>query len=177
MLIIPSSPFPVLITERSVLRRLSINDDEEIFALRSNPEVNKYLGRQPAKSIDDARKFIHNIDQMVQSKKGIYWAITLANNDKLVGTICLFNFSSKSDEAEIGFELMPTIQGQGMIQEALEKVIAFGVNVIGIKAILASTHIENGKSTTLLEKLNFKKQEILKADREHLLVNLKLDLG
>ena len=47
-------PFPVLKTERLTLRKLASTDDNEIFALRSNENVNKYLDRKPSKSIDDA---------------------------------------------------------------------------------------------------------------------------
>ena len=53
------TPFPVLKTERLILRQLISSDDKEIFALRSNDNVNKYLDRKPSKSIDDAKNFIN----------------------------------------------------------------------------------------------------------------------
>ena len=52
------TPFPVLKTERLTLRQLSVNDDKEIFALRSDKQVNKYLDRDLSNSIEDARKLI-----------------------------------------------------------------------------------------------------------------------
>ena len=113
------TPFPVLKTERLTLRQLSVNDDKEIFALRSDKQVNKYLDRDPTNTIEDARKFIHKIVEVVKQNKGIYWAITLTNNDNLIGTICLFNFSNENDQAEIGYELLPAFQGQGIMQEAI----------------------------------------------------------
>jgi ribosomal-protein-alanine N-acetyltransferase len=54
------TPFPVIKTERLTLRQLSVNDDKEIFALRSDKQVNKYLDREPSNSIEDARKFNWN---------------------------------------------------------------------------------------------------------------------
>ena len=168
------TPFPVLKTERLTLRQLSVNDDKEIFALRSDKQVNKYLQREPCNTIEDARKFIHKIAKVVTQNEGIYWAITLTNNDNLVGTICLFNFSDENDQAEIGYELLPPFQGQGIMQEATSKVIAFGLEVMGLKAIEAYTHRENKNSLKLLEKYNFKKQENIDSNSNNMFVTFKL---
>jgi len=59
------TPFPVLKSERLTRRQLSINDDKEIFALRSDKQVNKYIDREPGHTIEDARKFIHKIAEVV----------------------------------------------------------------------------------------------------------------
>ena len=125
-------PFPVLKTERLTLRQLASSDDNEIFVLRSNENVNKYLGRKPSKSIDDAKKFIQTINKNIQKNDSIYWAITLNDTDKLIGTICLFDFSDDNLKAEIGYELLPEFQGKGIMQEATSKVIDFGIQRIGL---------------------------------------------
>lgn len=152
------TPFPVLKTERLTLRQLRSTDANEIFALRSNNNVNKYLDRKPSQSIDDASNFIKAINENIQRNDSIYWAITLHNRDKLIGTICLFNFSEDSSKAEIGYELVPDLQGKGIMQEATSNVIHFGFQHVGIKTIEAYTHPENKSSTRLLEKLNFKRE-------------------
>lgn len=151
------TPFPVLKTERLVLRQLKISDDKEIFALRSDDNINKYLDRKPAKSIDDARNFIQAINENIQRNASIYWAITMNGSDKLIGTICLFDFSNDNLKAEIGYELLPGFQGKGLMQEAAIKVIDFGIQHIGLNSIEAYTHSENQSSTRLLEKLKFKR--------------------
>jgi len=48
------TPFPVLSTERYILRQFSVKDDHEIFLLRLDSEVNKYLNRSIANSIGNA---------------------------------------------------------------------------------------------------------------------------
>src|SRR6266513_5348976 len=168
------TPFPVIKTERLTLRQLSVNDDKEIFALRSDKQVNKYLDRKPSNTIEDGRKFIHKIAESIKQNESIYWAITLTNNDNLVGTICLFHFSNENDQAEIGYELLPAFQGQGIMQEAISKVIAFGLDVLGLKAIEAYTHLENKNSSKLLEKYNFKKQENIDSNSNSMFVTYKL---
>jgi ribosomal-protein-alanine N-acetyltransferase len=151
------TPFPVLKTGRLTLRQLRSSDDKEIFALRSNDNVNKYLNRKPSKSIDDAKNFIQTINENIQRNESIYWAITLNGTDKLIGTICLFNFSEDHSKVEIGYELLPDFQGKGIMQEATSKVIHFGFQHVGLNSIEAYTHSENQSSTRLLEKLNFKR--------------------
>lgn len=146
----------MLKTERLTLRQLVSSDDNEIFALRSNENVNKYLGRKPAKSIDDAKTFIQTINENIQSDGSFYWAVTLNGTGKLIGTICLFDFSDDNLKAEIGYELLPYCQGKGIMQEAISKVIDFGIQRIGLTSIEAYSHAENQHSTRLLEKLNFK---------------------
>ena len=152
------TPFPVLKTDRLILRQLVSSDDNEIFALRSDNNVNKYLDRGPSKSIDDAKTFIQTISENIQKNDSIYWAIALNSTDKLIGTICLFDFSDDNLKAEIGYELLPDFQGNGIMQEAALRVIQFGFQHVGLNSIVAYTHSENQSSTRLLEKLNFKRQ-------------------
>ncbi|MDB5196951.1 MAG: family acetyltransferase [Flaviaesturariibacter sp.] len=151
------TPFPVLKTERLTLRQLSNTDDQEIFALRSNDNINKYLGRKPSQSIDEAKGFIQLINENIEKNDSIYWAITLNGTDKLIGTACLYGFSEDHSTAEIGYELLPGFQGKGIMQEAIAKVIQFGFQHVGLASIEAYTHSENKPSTRLLECLNFKR--------------------
>ena len=138
------------------MRQLISSDDNEIFALRCSNNVNKYLDRKPSKSIDDASTFILTINKNIQKNESIYWAITWNDTEKLIGTICLFNFSDDNLKAEIGYELLPGFWGKGIMQESISKVIDFGVQQIGLNSIEAYTHSENQSSIRLLEKLNFK---------------------
>ncbi len=46
-------PFPFLTTENYALRNLKPEDEQEIFALRSSDEINKYLDRPKANTLDD----------------------------------------------------------------------------------------------------------------------------
>ena len=69
MLDINFTPFPNLETDRLILRRLSAEDILEIFALRSNKEVMKYIPRPLVKTMDDAMAHIVMIDEKIESKK------------------------------------------------------------------------------------------------------------
>ncbi|HNP33684.1 MAG TPA: GNAT family N-acetyltransferase [Flavobacterium sp.] len=148
-----SKSFPTLTTERLTLRQLSESDAGGIFELRSNPEINKFLDRKPSQTIEDALNFIKNI---TENKELFYWAITKTGEDKLVGTICLFEFLSNESKCEIGYELLTEYQGQGFMFEAANGIIEFATKTLGIKTIEAVTHKDNQSSTGLLLKLDFK---------------------
>jgi ribosomal-protein-alanine N-acetyltransferase len=158
MLELNFNPFPILLTERLILRRLTIKDAKEIFALRSDVEVNKYLDRPKANITEDAINFINKITNGINNNEWIYWAITLRNDGKFVGTICLWNISQENDSAEIGYELFPEFQGRGLMKEAVDKVTEFGFQKMGIQTIEAYSHPDNENSTKLLAKHGFTKQ-------------------
>lgn len=167
------TPFPVLQTERLLLRQLRSGDDKEIFALRSNENVNKYLGRKGSQSINDAKNFIQTINEKSRNNDGVYWAITLTDSDELIGTVCLFNIPEDYSKAEIGYELLPRFQGKGFMQEAVSEVIRFAFQQLGVRAIEACTHAHNQRSTLLLEKLNFAKGSALDENGELFQWNLR----
>lgn len=151
------APFPVLTTERLTLRQLVIGDEQEVFILRSDREINKYLDRQPSSTIEDARNFINIVNENIHKNDSLYWAITLGNGNILVGTICLFSFSDENSRCEIGYELLTTFQGQGIMKEAVEKVINYAFSAIKVKQIDASLHRDNQASIKLLKKFSFRK--------------------
>jgi [ribosomal protein S5]-alanine N-acetyltransferase len=156
--------FPILKTERLTLRRLSIDDQQDIFALRSDAEINKYLGREPSRTIEDAINFIKKVNENIEKNNSFYWVITLTKTKTFVGTICLFDFSDEKNSCEIGYELMTKVQGQGIMKEAAEKVIEFAFQALQFQKIVAFTHNGNQNSTKLLTKLSFVRST--EADKE-----------
>ena len=151
------TPFPVLITERLTLRQLMQNDDQDVFALRSDSEINKYLERQTSKTIEDAKDFINIVTENVKKNEAVYWAIIMKDSKTFVGSVCLFNFLDRHQKCEIGYELLGDFQGKGFMKEAASKAIEYAFQTIKIQTIEAFTHKKNQRSINLLEKLEFKK--------------------
>jgi len=165
-----SATFPILTTERLTLRQLSIDDQQDIFALRSDAEINKYLDREPGKTIDDAIDFIRKVNDNIKNNNSIYWVISLTSAKTFVGTICLFDFSTEKNSCEIGYELMTKFQGQGIMKEAAQVIIDYAFQALKFKKILAFTHYENLNSTNLLLKFNFVKS--IETDKENPNLNI-----
>jgi ribosomal-protein-alanine N-acetyltransferase len=155
MNVISFCPFPVLITKRLVLRQLTYNDANELFAIRSNEIVGKYVDRQPAKTVEDAGQFIERITKFIANNESVLWGITIGNNDKIIGTVCLWQFSENKDKAEIGYELLPEWKGRGIMNEAIVKVIDYGFNTLNLNSIGAETYPDNEASLKLLERNGF----------------------
>jgi ribosomal-protein-alanine N-acetyltransferase len=153
---ISNDPFPLLTTDRLVLRPLDMSDADTLFQLRINPEVNKYLIRPAPTSIDDVYTYIEKIHGLLVNNTSFYWVLCLKTDNKLIGTICLWNFSEGQDVADIGYELNPEFQGKGLMQEAAEKVIDFAFNTVGLKMMLGVTDPRNEKSAVLLKQNGFK---------------------
>ena len=149
------TPFPKLTTERLTLRRLELSDDNVLFKLRSDNEVNKYLVRPIPKDNEEVRALISKINNGINNKEWFYWVITLKENPVLIGTICLWNFAADKTTAELGYELFPDFHGKGIMSEALKKIIQFGFNEVELNALEAYTHKKNQSSTKLLQKYNF----------------------
>lgn len=150
------SPFPVLTTERLTLKQLSVDDQQNIFSLRSDAAINKYLDREPCKTTEDAINFINRVNENIKKNNSLYWAITLTATNTFAGTICLFCFSDENEKCEIGYELLTNFQKQGIMQEAVKKVIDYAFNTIEVKKIEAFFHTDNQESVKLLEKFSFR---------------------
>ena len=162
------TPFPILTADRLTLRQLSISDQHDIFALRSDPAVNQYLDRQPSQTIEDAVNFINKINDSIKLNQSLYWAITLTATQTFVGTICLFDFAEEQNSCEIGFELMPKFQRKGIMAATVQVVIDFVFETLKFKRIVAFVHHENQASNKLLLKFNFVKSVETDQENPHL---------
>ena len=147
--------FPELQSIRLKLRSLQDKDLTALYALRSNEQVNRYLDRSPARSVEDAQAFISKIRDATAGNQSFYWGITLKNQPELIGAICIRNLSVDRKTAELGYELHPDSQGKGYMQEAITLVIRFAFERIGLSVLEANTHKDNHASTKLLLKNRF----------------------
>lgn len=60
--------------------------------IRSNSEINKYIGRIPPKSTEDALDFILKIKNNAVDNPIGFFGISLKNNSQLIGTIWVMEF-------------------------------------------------------------------------------------
>ena len=146
----------LLETTRLVLRPLSVTDEREIFLLRSDPSVNKYLDRPLAKSTEDARSFIEKIIAGGNSGSSYYWAITQKDEDVLLGTACIWNIDEQKSSAEIGYELLPAQQGKGYMKEVIEAIITFAFTELKLGRLDACMDQHNERSAVLVLKSGFR---------------------
>jgi ribosomal-protein-alanine N-acetyltransferase len=151
----PFNPFPILTTERLILRKISPDDDQAIYLQRSSAIVNKYIARVPVADITEAQAWIERINNNVDAGLSVNWAITLKDSGEFIGLICLWKFSEDRTIAETGYELSPAHHGKGYMNEALQCVLDYGFTELNLTTITAYTHRENNNSLHLLKKNGF----------------------
>lgn len=149
------TPFPIIITERLVLRKIISADAPEILFLRSDPVINEHIKRDTPKNIADAEAFIQKITKQINEGISVQWGITLAGEVKIIGSICIWNFLEKENRGEIGYDLNPQYQRKGIMNEALNGVLKYGFEVLQLAEMEAYTSCFNKASKALLAKNGF----------------------
>ncbi|MDF2606744.1 MAG: N-acetyltransferase [Bacillales bacterium] len=154
--------FPTLETERLLLREITSNDAEGIFACFSNDLVTQFYGQETFYNIGQAEELVGFFANSYKEKRGIRWAIEIKGESGIIGTIGFNAWSPKHRRAEIGYELHPEHWRKGYTLEALSKVIQYGFNELGFTRIGAVVFTENQASNNLLTKLGFQQEGILR---------------
>ena len=163
MLALNFTPFPELKTGRLLLRKLQITDANEMFFLRSNEDVLRYIGREPTKTIAEAEEFINKINKSVDENESILWGIAFLNEPStIIGTICIWNFQTEHYRGEIGFILHPDHWRKGIMKEAINAVADYGFSILGLHSMEAQLNPENIASSAVLESTGFAKEGHLK---------------
>jgi ribosomal-protein-alanine N-acetyltransferase len=158
------TPFPLLETTRLLLREIVPEDVHDLFRYRSDSEVMKYIGRPLAKELADATKLIDVLRTNAAENNGITWAITLKGENILRGTIGFWRIVKEHHRAEIGYLLDPALQGKGLMQEAVEEVLRYGFEEMGLHSVEAVVNPDNLASIRLLERNAFVKEAYFRED-------------
>ncbi|NGM84793.1 GNAT family N-acetyltransferase [Paenibacillus sp. 7124] len=156
------SQFPILETERFILRQLKQDDSREIFQYFSLDEVTKFYDLESFTKIEQAEELIDRWNQKFERNQGIRWGITLRSESRVIGTCGFHGWMKNHYKAEIGYELTPEYWRQGYMTEVIQKIIEFGFNNLGLNRIEAFVEPENVGSRKVLEKIGFSEEGTLK---------------
>ena len=151
MLELNFDPFPVIETERLLLRKVSMDDAEDVFLLRTNEAAMKYIHKPKLLSIDDAKELIKKMNEPDR----IQWGIALPTDNKIIGTIGFHKIEKDHFRAEVGYMLHPDHWNTGMMSEAITNVIGHGFNKMQLHSIEAIINPGNDVSRKLLKKFDF----------------------
>jgi ribosomal-protein-alanine N-acetyltransferase len=156
MLEISFTPFPVLSTERLLLREIADPDAHQVFLLRSDKTAMAFLDKPLMQSVTEASLLIKKIIADTTTNDGITWAIALKEiPDVLIGTIGLWRFMKEHYRAEIGYMLLPGYFKKGYMKEAITEVIKFGFSSINLHSIEAHINPANVGSAAVLKSTGF----------------------
>jgi [ribosomal protein S5]-alanine N-acetyltransferase len=158
----------VLETERLYLREMNPEILEYMFACFSDEELLELMGLNNFEALEVERgKF--------QEGMTTYW-ISFKNfliTDKLTGStygrVGYHTWYKKLDRAEIGYQIqVEEAKGKGYMSEAMEAVLTFGFDKMGLNRVEAFLSPQNLPSKKLVERFGFQHEGLL---REHYLKN------
>lgn len=155
-------PFPVLHAPHVSLRRIVAADAPSLLKWRSDPLAMRYIDRPLARDISEIESLIQQMDTGLAAGDSIMWGISLP--DRLIGNIGFWQMKKAHFRAEIGYLLDPDHWGKGIMNEAMDAVLRYGFEVMGLHSIEAVTNPENTASRRLLEKNGFRQEAYFRED-------------
>ncbi len=145
-------------TKRLILRPLELSDAQEMFEMNKNPEVHKYLWQTPEKIIDESIKVIEYVQkQYAENNIGRYATILKETGDFVGWTGIKFVNdhieNGNTNFYDYGYRLCEKFWNKGFATEASVFWLDYGFNQMKIDKMNAYTHLENGASNHILQKV------------------------
>lgn len=156
------SPFPILATERLLMRELCLADCHDFKEIFSSEKVMAYYGMFPVDNLEIVLQLIESLRSYYYEDRGIRWAILNRQTGQFMGTCGFHNCNNAARRAEIGYELHEDFWGHGYIKEAIEAMKGYGCSAMNLHRIEAMVYPENIGSIKALEALGFEKEGLLK---------------
>lgn len=155
------SIFPDLQTPRLILRELSVNDADNLFAMYSDFANMRWYGTDHLTQHQDALELINRLAQMrMQPATGIRWGISTHESTTLLGTCGFQKWDREWNSCVIRYDLKMVARGQGFMHEALRCAIVWAFANMNLNRIEAHIHPGNRPSILLAEKLGFVREGI-----------------
>jgi len=152
--------FPTLETARLRLRESRLEDAEATLAVLSSEAVCRFYDLSPLLTLDAASDLIAGRAAAFGRHERIRWALARREEDEVIGSCGLSRWDEEAGQAEVGYELAPAWQGQGLMREALAAVLGFGFDRMQLRRVEANVVPENEPSRRLLRRLGFQEVEL-----------------
>ncbi|MFC2015754.1 GNAT family N-acetyltransferase [Chloroflexota bacterium] len=158
------SDFPVLESQRLILREFRPSDAEAVFDIFSREAVTMHYVFAAMRSVGEARKLVKARAGAFSKGTGIRWAIALKDRaNAVVGSCGYYSPNRAFHSVELGYDLHPEFWRRGIMTEALAAIFDFGFSdafLFHLNRIEALTELDNAPSIQLLRKLGFKEEGI-----------------
>lgn len=155
----------VLETERLTLRLQTTEDADFILELVNDPSWLQFIGDRGVRTVEDAREYILNSINMYE-KSGFCFYLVERKEDNIPLGICGLVKRDALEDVDIGFAFLPTYWGKGYAYEAASAVLAYGLDTLGLKRIVAITTQDNHASAKLLEKVGLKFERLVQLSND-----------
>jgi RimJ/RimL family protein N-acetyltransferase len=151
---------PRVETERLVLRGHTLEDFPSFAAMWADPEVTRYIGGEPLSEEDAWAKFLRVTGHWALLGHG-FWAIEEKASGKRIGEAGLLSVKRDIQPPfhgvpEIGWGLLPEVQGRGYATEAGQAILRWGEARFGRVRMVCIIDPDNGPSLRVAGRLGFK---------------------
>jgi RimJ/RimL family protein N-acetyltransferase len=143
---------PILETERLILRKMTPDDAEAVFAYASDPEVTRYTAWDTHHTIEDSRAFLELVLGKYRSGGEPDWGVVYKDDHRFVGTCGFASWEAGHARAELGYVISRGYWGRGLMPEAVRTIIAFGFEKMNLNRVEARCIAENVASARVMEK-------------------------
>lgn len=151
-------PVTILSTEHCILRELSPDDADSMFAICIKPEIRKYLKDFTADPMTEKEKLIAYIKNIYPFYGFGLWGVYLKDENRLIGR-CGIELKEYHNETvyELGYLIDPSYQGNGYGHEIVAATIEYCLNRLTLPKITAFIAPENISSLRLAERVGMSK--------------------
>ena len=146
-------PVPILKTRRLVLRRLTVEDADAMFAYVRDRELTEFVAWEPHVSIEQTVLYLMTVETAYRDSELLEWGVTTRRGGRLIGTCGFTRVDREHARAELGYTIGRRFWGRGYATEAAAAVMRWGFESLGINRIEAQCALGNAASERVLEKL------------------------
>ncbi len=155
--------FPRIETDRLVMRRMTLNDVGFYFRHFNNKKIVEGCCFPGPDSLEAAKEELERYCiKPFTDNRGIRWGLIRRGSQELIGTCGIYDWNQTARRAEIGYDLDPVYWGQGLMAEALRATLKYGFEEMELNRIQAIIDSKNIRSITLVQRLGFIKEGILR---------------
>ena len=141
-------------TKRLLLRPFAEGDAEDLYAYARDPRVGPPAGWTPHKDLDESREIIRT----VFAQPGVF-AVVDKERGTVIGSAGFTGRHRKEaggrPDNELGYSLSPAYWGRGLIPEAVEELLRYGFENLGLEVIWCEHYDGNQKSRRVIRKSGF----------------------
>jgi ribosomal-protein-alanine N-acetyltransferase len=146
---------PKLKGERINLRRLKKSDASSINENVNCPEIGRFTFIPYPNSLEETYKFIKECHAGLRAKRELNFGMEEIQSRRIIGCIGLARINLNFRHAEVGFWVAKKLWGQGIGKEAVNLILRFGFDQLGLNRIYARVMHPNIASAKLLESIGF----------------------
>lgn len=160
----------VIKTERTEMKfPLPLITPQMIVDAIGNEDTIRFMDAIPAMEYTqkEAESFIAFLETTKDSATELELGIFNSDTNCFMGMCTLENISREYSVCEIGYWLSKPYTGKGYMTECVRSLVQYAQEELGISRINAFVIKEHERSIALLERLGFRRRELLKKDTEN----------